>query len=265
MGLADIRPMRRTSLRPMVRLLVLLSLLLLVPLRASTDFLLAAADDATLQPLIAKLTNAHTETRASWTFWLGTLHGKSVVLTRTEGDPLNAVAAATLAIRRYTPKLVVSYGAARAHDPALKPGDAVVSGDFAAFDGMVSPVTAMHGGTHPLTWERLPHATIQGHEVEKYVLTFPADSAALAVAKKLSGPNSPVAVGRLGSANQVNREADRIAWIRTTWGTSCEDGESAHLAGAAELLGVPIIGLRIIDGTPEQAAELALKFMEACP
>lgn len=242
----------------------LLFLLLLVPLRAdATDFLLAAADDASLQPLIARLANPRTEMRASWTFWLGTLDGKSVVLTRTEGDPLNAVAAATLAIRRYAPKLVVSYGSARAHDPALKPGDVVVSGDFAAFDGMVSPVTGPDSGSHPLKWERLPHAPIQGGEVEKYVNTFPADAAALAVAKKLSGPRGPAVVGRLGSANQVNREADRIAWIRASWGTSSEDGESAHLAGAAELLRVPIIGLRVIDGTPEQTAALALKFMEA--
>ncbi|MBS0633536.1 MAG: hypothetical protein JSS11_16625 [Verrucomicrobia bacterium] len=246
----------------MVRLLALL-LLLFAPLRASTDVLLAAADDATLQPLIARLANPHTETRASWTFWLGTLGGKSVVLTRTEGDPLNAVAAATLAIRRYAPKLVVSYGSARAHDPALQPGDAIVSEVFAAFDGMVSPVTSLDGGAHPLKWERLPHAPIQGKEVEKYVLTFPADATALAAAKKLSGPRGAVIPGTLGSANQVNREADRIAWIRATWGTSCEDGESAHLAGAAQLLGVPIIGLRIIEGTPEQAAALALKFMEA--
>lgn len=254
--------MRRAPFRHTVELLALL-LLLLAPLRASTDLLFTAADDATLQPLIAKLANAHMETRASWTFWLGTLDGKSVVLTRTEGDPLNAVAAATLAIRRYAPKLVVSYGSARAHDPALKSGDVVVSGDFAAFDGMVSPVTGPDGGSHSLKWERLPHAPIQGGEVEKYVNTFPADAAALAAAKKLSGPNGPAVVGRLGSANQVNREADRIAWIRTTWGTSSEDCESAHLAGAAELLGVPIIGLRIIEGTPEQAAALALKFVEA--
>ncbi len=39
-----------------------------------------------------------------------------MVLTRTEGDPLNAVAATTLAVRRYSPKLVVTYGTARAHD-----------------------------------------------------------------------------------------------------------------------------------------------------
>jgi adenosylhomocysteine nucleosidase len=93
----------------------------------SVDVLLAAATDAELQPLVAKLHDTKTESRAAWQFWIGTLAGRKVALTRTEGDPLNAVAATTLAIRRYSPRLVVTFGAARAHNPALKPGDLVVS------------------------------------------------------------------------------------------------------------------------------------------
>src|SRR5215216_4566209 len=87
------------------------------------DVLLAAANDAELQPLLAKLQDSHQESKAAWQFWSGTLMGKQVVVTRTEGDPLNAVAATTLAIRRYAPKLIVTFGSARAHDPLLRAGD----------------------------------------------------------------------------------------------------------------------------------------------
>ena len=228
----------------------------------SVDVLLTAASDAELSPLIKQLDSPRTETRAAWTFWLGTLHGKPVALTRTEGDPLNAVAATTLAIRRYAPKLVVTFGSARAHDPALQPGDVVVSKAFAAFDGLVSEPTVLHGGIAPLTWHLLPHAMMTPGEKENYQVLFPADSTALARAEKLKPARGKVVTGVLGSANQVNRETDRIAWIRKTWQTSSEDGESAHIAGCALLLGVPVVGLRVIDGTPDECAALAAQFLE---
>ena len=66
------------------------------PASAETvDLLLVAADDSSLQPVLAKLTEATVTTRAAWTTWTGNLAGKRVALTRAEGDPLNAVAATT--------------------------------------------------------------------------------------------------------------------------------------------------------------------------
>ena len=230
---------------------------------APVAVLLAAASDAELQPLLARLTGARTEKRAAWQFWIGTLDGRPVVLTRTEGDPLNAVAATTLAVRRYAPKLVVTFGVARAHDPALRPGDVVVSGSFAAFDGMVSPPLEPGAGSNALGWFKLEHLLMTAGEGETRLELFPADRPALAVAQKLTGGRGRLFTGVLGSAHQANREADRIAWLHAQWGTSTEDGESAHVAGCALLLGVPVIGLRVVDGTEGEAAGLALKFMEA--
>lgn len=241
-----------------------LFLVLITALRAeSVDVLFAAATDAELQPLLQRLESPRTETRAAWTFWVGRFAGKTVVLTRTEGDPLNAIAATTLAIRRYSPKLVVTYGRARAHDPALQPGDAVVSDSFAAFDGLVSDPRALGEGVQPLAWQPLPHAPMTPGEKEHYQMDFPADSAALGVAQHLKPARGRLVVGKIGSANQVNREADRIAWIRKTWHTSSEDAESAHIAGCALVLRLPVIGIRVIDGTPGESASLAAQFLEA--
>ena len=71
--------------------------------------------------------------------------------------------------------------------------------------------------------------------------------------------------GVLGSAHQINRETDRIAWLHREWGTSCEDGESAHVAGCALLLGVPAFGVRVIDGQPGEAAALVVQLVEVLP
>ncbi len=242
-------------------------LILLGPVLSATEsrILLAAATAAELQPLLAKMSGIQTESRSAWTFWTGTLEGKNVVLARTEGDPLNAVAATTLAIRRYSPTLVITFGAARAHDPGLQAGDVVVSEKFAAFDGMYSHVTAPTAGSDALKWEPLPHLLMQPGEKEVPAMAFPADPAVLVAARKLHPPHGRLVPGVLGYARQVKREADRIAWLHARWGTSCEDAESAHVAGCAQLLGVPVFGLRVINGSEGEAAELVRQLMEALP
>jgi adenosylhomocysteine nucleosidase len=249
-----------------MRTIVILWLLAAATLGAQTekvDLLLIAADDALLQPIAGKLVDSKMESHGAWTFWRGTLAGKTVLLARSEGDPLNAVAATTLAIRLHAPRLIVSYGLARAHDPALKAGDIVVSESFAAFDGMVSPPTGLGQGIHSLQWTQLPHLLMTPNEKETPASAFPADPAALAVAASLAPGDVRVLRGVLGSANQVNREADRVAFLRTSWHTSTEDGESAHIAGCAALLGVPVIGMRVVDGQAGAAADFALRFVEA--
>jgi len=138
----------------------------------------------------------------------------------------------------------------------------VVSQAFVAFDGVISDPLPLGGGINPLAWQRLPHAMMIPGEKEHYQVDFPADAAALARAEKLKPARGKLVAGVLGSANQVNREADRVAYIHKLWHTSSEDFESAHVAGCALLLGVPVIGLRVIDGTPEESAALAAQFLE---
>ncbi len=185
------------------------------------------------------------------------------MLARSEGDPLNAVAATTLALRLHSPRLVLVYGVARPHDGALRPGDVVVSERFAAFDGMVSPITGLDHGSSPLRWTKLPHLLMTAGEKESPAESFPASATGLAVARTLMPKRGRLLVGVLGSAHQINREADRVAWLHEQWHTTTEDTESAHVAGCASLFGIGTVGIRVIDGTPEEAADLALRFVEA--
>ncbi len=225
--------------------------------------LLIVADETVLSSLRPKLVSPVTTTRASWTSWQGQLDGKTVVLARTEGDPLNAVAATTLAIRAHPPRLIMTAGTARAHDPSLRSGDLVISEKFAAFDGMVTEHRHLGEGSDGTTWKKLPHALMTPGEKEQYVDSFPADSAAGAIALGLKTPGGRTLPGVLGSAHQINREADRIAALRALWGTSTEDTESAHVAGCAKLFGIPVVGLRLIDGSPAEISMLILEFVEA--
>lgn len=227
----------------------------------SVDVMLVAADDVTLAPVLARLENPHIETHAAWTCWTGAIDGKQAVVTRSEGDPLNAVAATTLALRNYQPRLIVIFGTARPHDSSIEKGTVVVSTAFVAFDGMMSPTAELGKGTRPLEWSKLPHPLMTAGEKEVWTESFPADAHARDVALTLNRSDRPVVAGVLGSASQINREVDRIAYLRSRWHTSTEDGESAHIAGCAALFGIPIIGARIVNGTPAAAGDFALEFL----
>ncbi len=268
-------PMKTMTWMNRATLVAITGVMLLAPLsvQAKVDLLIAAATEAELGPVRAKMGDVKETTLASWTFWSGTLAGKSVVLARTEGDPLNAVAAVTLGIRKFDPALVLSYGIARPHDLTLKAEDVVVSEKFVAFDGFISGHRGLGEGTRLSDWKKLPHAPISSGEVETYAESFPAGETAKTAALGLeTGGGGRVVAGVLGSAHQVNREADRVAWLRATWGTSCEDFESAHVAVTAKLFGVPAAGIRVISpadasgietaAAQTQAAELVLKWVE---
>jgi adenosylhomocysteine nucleosidase len=230
---------------------------------AGVDALLVGATDGELKPVLAALSGSSEQKLVSWTFWSGTLAGHSVVVVRAEGDPLNAVAATTLGLRHFSPRLVVVFGTARAHDPVLAAGDLVVARGFAAFDGMVSHVTPEDGGSDPTKWIALPHLLMSPGEKAVPQMQFPADDTAFAIASHLHPVRGHVVVGVMGSANQVNREADRIAHLHALWGTSTEDFESAHVAGCARLFGVPVAGWCVVDGTEGEAGALVKPFLEA--
>lgn len=235
--------------------------------QAGVSVLLAAAGDAELRPVLTRLSATKEERVAAWTFWSGTLDGVSVVVIRTESDPVNAAAAATLAIRRFQPDRVISFGTARAHDPALGAGRVVVADTFVPFDGMVSEHRELSTGSVSAEWKRLPHLFMTSGERETPMLKVSAaaaDATALVAVAERAAPGR-VVQGALGSAPQVNREADRIARVRSLWGTTCEDGDSAYVAGVAQLFGLPVVGVRVLvaDGTlsPDAsvlAAEIAM-------
>ena len=88
--------MKTTTRMSRMKLVAVIVLMLPLSAAAKVDLLIAAATEAELAPVRAKMSGVKEQTLTSWTFWSGTLAGKSVVLTRTEGDPLNAVAATTL-------------------------------------------------------------------------------------------------------------------------------------------------------------------------
>jgi hypothetical protein len=93
---------------------------------APVDIIVQGALDVELQPLLAALEDKREIQVAAWTFWRGKIAGRSVVISRTEVGPINAVAATTLAITHFRPRLVINQGTAGANDPDLQVFDIII-------------------------------------------------------------------------------------------------------------------------------------------
>ncbi|MFN0166286.1 MAG: 5'-methylthioadenosine/S-adenosylhomocysteine nucleosidase [Bryobacteraceae bacterium] len=211
------------------------------------DLLVQGAVDTELQPILAALQNKKQVQIRAWTFWTGRIGRKSVVVSRTEVGPINAVASTIIAIERFRPGAIVNQGTAGAHNPSLRLWDIVVSEkatDYGAFK-------SVHGdqgqGVQLERWTPIPHRLrINGLDLIEF-RSFPADSKLADAALRVPYRRGRVLKGNIGSAYQFNRELDYIAWMHKTFGTDTEDMESAFVAGAAAAMGVPFVAIRIVS------------------
>jgi adenosylhomocysteine nucleosidase len=228
------------------------------------DIVVQGALDWELQPLLAALEGKREIQIAAWTFWRGKIGGKSVVVSRTEVGPINAVAATTLAITTFRPKLIINQGTAGANDPELKVFDIVVGEATVDYGAFRSEHADAGAGVSQSRWKPLEHQLrIDGRERVPFK-SFPGDEAAMKVALKTKYERGRVRRGVVGSAFEYNREIDRLLWVRRTYGTDSEDMESAFAAGAAVGFKTPFLAVRIISDSEFYAPELQRVAGEYC-
>lgn len=60
-----------------------------------------------------------------------------------------------------------------------------------------------------------------------------------------------VVKGIIGTADEWNREIDRINWLHNTYGTSVEEMETSSSALVAEAYDIPFVGIRILSNTDQ--------------
>jgi len=226
--------------------LLFIALLLCGP-AFGADLLIQGAADSELGPLLAALREKKEIRIGAWTFWTGKIGGKSVVISRTEVGPINAVAATALAIQQFRPKVIINQGTAGAHNPLLQLWDIVVgekTTDYSAF-------RSQHGeageGISPARWTPLPHRFRMDNRALVTFPSFPGDPALVAAALKVKYERGKVVKGNIGSAYQYHRELDFLLWAHKTYGTDSEDMESAYACGVAVAMKTPCVAIRIIS------------------
>jgi adenosylhomocysteine nucleosidase len=214
---------------------------------ANVDVVVQGAVDSELQPLLAALENKEQIQIASWTFWRGRIGKQRVVVSRTEVGPINAVAATTLAIVTFKPKLIINQGTAGANDPELKVFDIVIGEaavDYGAFGSRHADAGA---GVDQSRWLPMTHRFRLDGVVRMPFKNFHGDEEAIKLAMDTPYKRGRVTKGVIGSAFEFNKEIDRLVWVRKTYGASSEDMESAFAAGAAVGFKTRFLAIRIIS------------------
>jgi len=234
------------------------------PLIGETDIVVQGALDWELQPLISALENKEEIQIASWTFWRGWIGKKRVVVSRTEIGTINAVAATTLAILNFRPKLIINQGTAGASDPDLKVYDIVIGESTVDYGSYRSEPAREGEGVSLSRRTPIPHRLrIDGREITPFQ-KFPGDQEAVEIALTAPYKRGRLLKGVIGSAFEYNREIDRLNWVRKTFGAISEDMESAFSAGVAVGFKTPFVAIRIISDSEFYAPELQRSAGEYC-
>ncbi|WP_017189606.1 5'-methylthioadenosine/S-adenosylhomocysteine nucleosidase [Vibrio harveyi] len=216
--------------------------------------LVQGAMDIETSTLVEALDDAKQTTVGSWTFWQGDIDGYPVVVSRTEVGLANAAASTTIAIEHFNPKYIINQGTSGGHDPKLYRGDIVV-GEASFNMGAYKSEFAKKGkGIDPTKWQNFD-VTMRLRENDEFVehKQFKADPALVETALSLSEEykKGKVVRGLIGSADEWNREVDRINWFHETYGTSVEEMETSSAALVAQAYQVPFVGIRILSNTDQ--------------
>jgi adenosylhomocysteine nucleosidase len=105
-------------------------------------------------------------------------------------------------------------------------------------------------------WTPIYHRLrIDGKE-RKTFPRFAGDEETMRVAMETTYKRGRVVKGIIGSAFEFNKEIDRLAWARKTFGNVSEDMESAYAAGAAEGFKTRFLAIRIISDSEFHSPKL---------
>jgi adenosylhomocysteine nucleosidase len=223
-----------------------------------------------VERLAGRLADVQRERVGGWNFWSGRLDGHPVVVSRTMKGIANSAAATVLAVERFRPIAIINQGTAGGHDPSLRLYDIVIGTSSVSLTAFKSPHRPPGKGSNPLEWKVLDLMASEGSAGNdpnaQRVARFQADPALLAAARRAqsSYTRGKVVEGVIGSSDIWHEELELIARLRSDFGTSAEDMETASVAQIAGLLGVPFLGVRVISDNITNGDPYDRKTGEAC-
>ncbi len=210
--------------------------------------------DSELEPLIEAVGHPAPRVIDGFSFWEGEIEGSPVVVSRTEVGMVNAAVATTLLVREFAPQVILNQGTAGAADPALRVGDIVIGTASTPFGSFRTPPRKRGEGVDLASWEILPRLLRVGEERVRFT-RFEADPGLVAAALATPYEGGRLVEGVVGSADEWNRELDKLLWAQKTFGIASEDMESASAHQVAQIYRIPFLAVRIISNSEHHAPE----------
>jgi len=228
------------------------------------------AMDVEIRKLAGRLENAREEKVSGWTFWVGTIDGYPVVISKSLKGMENAAAATALAAERYHPAAIINQGTAGGHQPDLHVYDIVLGTDTVNLGSFKTGNRARGEGSSVAEWNPLDLMRSEGSAGNdpnaRTMRRFPGDGALLAAARNVRGKYTKgrVVDGVIGSSDTWNSELDRILHFHDRFGTAAEEMEAASAAQIAGLFQIPFLGIRVLSNNITNGEPYDPKTGEAC-
>lgn len=193
------------------------------------------------------------ESGSTYEFYIGTVDGYPVIVSKTGKGMENAAASTAIAIEKYNPAAIINQGTSGGHDPELNVFDIVLGERTVNIGSMKTGDRAAGEGIEPTDWKPMDVMASEGSagedpnaEKARYY-EGDADLLAAANAVKDSYTKGKIVEGTIGSADLWNNEVDRINWFHENYGTSVEEMESASVAMISKAYDVPFLAIRILS------------------
>lgn len=198
--------------------------------------------------IIDHLDNVHEENIGCWSFYKGNLNGYPIIVSKTEIGMVNASAATALAIERYNPLAIINQGTAGAHDKLLNKYDIIIGTKCINIGAYRSDFKEEGLGFNASDWLPLKTSVVVNGNVKR-VSSFKSADFLIESARKAiqSYTKGKVVEGVLASADQWNKEIDRLIYFNSHFKTLGEDMETSSCAQIAMSYNIPFIGIRVIS------------------
>ena len=218
-----------------------------------------------VKKIIDSLENLSEETIGCWTFYKGEIKGYPVIVSKTEMGMTNASAATVLGIEKYNPIAIINQGTAGAHDKSLNKYDIVIGDNTVNIGAYRSDFKEEGLGVDATQWIPIKISVVVDGRVKR-VSSFKSDEKLVKVAEKCktSYTKGKVVTGTLASADEWNKELDRLTLLNSKMKTLAEDMESASCSQIAMIYKVPFLGIRIISNNEHHREVFAKDSTDYC-
>ena len=237
---------------------------------AAQPVVVQGAMDVEVRKLAAGLANAREERIREFRFWIGTVNGYPVVVSKTLKGMENAAAATALAAERYHPAAIINQGTAGGHQPDLHVFDIVLGVEAVNLGSFKTGYRARGDGSVVADWSPLDLLRTEGSAGQdpnaRAMRRFRGDPGLLDAARRVRDryQRGQVIEGVIGSSEVWNSELDRIGYFHDRFGTTAEEMETAAAAQIAGMFGIPFLGIRVLSNNITNDGAYDPKTGEAC-
>ncbi len=188
-----------------------------------------------------KMVQKEVRSIASFEFFVGTLHNKSIVLVKAGIGKVNAAICTQILIDVFNAGAIINTGIAGAVDEKLEIGDVVISKDL-----------------RPHDFDAVAFGYELGEIPRMDTSIFPADEHMIHIAIKGSDALTAatnVFVERIVSGDQFIASNEKKSFLKEQFGAFCTEMEGAAVAQVCYLNQVPFVVIRSISDKADEAAE----------